>query len=182
MATRPLSPEVKDKVKAGLDRMILIIERLQQQLSSFTIPPIETSPPALLQAPKPSALLLSAPPSAPLPAPPAPQLPPQPISAPVPAQSHPPSPSVKTIEKVEHKQVYKPLRNIRKQPIKQKHRASKTVPRIRVSKSFKKCIGWPTKSSRINMRFSRDKEPDTWYTTILNSTQKLASEAIPNQT
>ncbi len=166
MAMQSLSPEVKDEVKAGLDRMILLIERLQQQLSLFTVqpilPPIETSPSA-----PPSAPLL-----APLPAPPAPQLPPQPISAPVPARSYPPSPSVETIDEVEYKQIYKPLRNIRKQPMQQKHRASKMVPRIRVSKFFEKCIGWPTKSGGINMRFSRDENPDAWYTTMLNTHAK----------
>ena len=122
-------------------------------------------------------------PSAPLPAPKLPPLPPtnppapQPISAPV---SYPPSPSIETIEEVEYKQVYKPLRNTRKQLIGQKHRASKTVPKTRVSKFFENCIGCPAKLGATNMRFSRDENPDAWYTTMLNHRQKLF-EASPYQ-
>ena len=125
-------------------------------------------------------------PAAPAAAPPSPKLPllpptnppaPQPISAPV---SYPPSPSIETIEEVEYKQVYKPLRNTRKQLIGQKHRASKTVPKTRVSKFFENCIGCPAKLGATNMRFSRDENPDAWYTTMLNHRQKLF-EASPYQ-
>ena len=36
------------------------------------------------------------------------------------------------MKEVEYKQVHKPLRNIRKQLVEQKHRAAKTVLKIRV--------------------------------------------------
>jgi hypothetical protein len=65
-----------------------------------------------------------------------------------------------------------------------KHRASKAskalkaVPTIRVSKSSENCIGWPPKSGGIYMSFSRDEEPDAWYTTMLNHMHKLTTGAI----
>ena len=60
-----------------------------------------------------------------------------------------------------------------------KHKASKAVPTIRVSKTFENCIEGPPKSGGIHMRFSRDEEPDAWYTTMLNHRQKLVG-ALPN--
>ena len=53
---------------------------------------------------------------------------------------------------------------------KQKHRASKIVSRIRDAEF---CIAWPPKVGGIYMCFSRDEEPDAWYTTMLNHKQKL---------
>ena len=45
--------------------------------------------------------------------------------------------------------------------------------------SFEKCIAWPPKSGGIYMSFSRDEEPDAWYTTMLNHAQ-LIFGALPN--
>ena len=74
-------------------------------------------PPALPQASppaqKPCALTL-------------PELPPQP-STPVTVRSYLSSPSVEVNEKVEQKQVYNSLRNIRKKLISKKYRALKTL-------------------------------------------------------
>ena len=50
--------------------------------------------------------------------------------------------------------------------------ASKTPP-------FRKCIAWPPKSGGIYISFSRDEEPDAWYTTMLNHAQ-LMFGALPN--
>ena len=130
---------------------------------------------AELQAPS------APPPSAPQPcASTPPELPPQPISAPTPvpapvpapapARSYPPSPSVETIEEVEQKQVYKPLRNVKQ--IRQKLDAAKKMPTSETP-SFEKCFGWPPKFGGIDMRFSRDEELDAWYTTMLNATDAL---------
>ena len=106
------------------------------------------------------------------------ELPPQPISAPTPvpapapARSYPPSPSVETIEEVEQKQVYKPLRNIKQMKQRRKLDATKKVPTSETP-SFEKCFGWPPKLGGIYICFSRDKEPDAWYTTMLNATDAL---------
>ncbi len=91
---------------------------------------------------------------------------------------------------MEEKQVYKiPLRNVKKQVYKiplrnvkqmrQKFGAAKKMPRIRVSKFFENCIGLPSKFGAVNMCFSRDEDPDAWYTTMLNHKQKLI-EALPD--
>ena len=45
--------------------------------------------------------------------------------------------------------------------------------------SFEKCIAWPPKSGSIYMSFSRDEEPDAWYTTMLNHAHKLMFGALP---
>ena len=86
-----------------------------------------------------------------------PELPPQPIPAPVPvpvaARSYPPSPSVKTIEEVEHKQVYKPLQDNKQ--IRRKLDAAKKIP-TRQAPSFEKCIRWSPELNNINMLLSRD--------------------------
>ena len=68
------------------------------------------------------------------------------------------------MKEVEQKQAYTPLRNIG--PMKKKLGAS-NIPVSRLP--FDEiCIGWPTKFGGSNMLFSRDKNPDTWYTTMLN--------------
>ena len=135
--------------------------------------PLYTSLPAHLAQPAaPPAAPLAAPPPAPQPcAQPTPlELPPQPITAPVPARSYPPSPSVETIEEVEQKQVYKPLRNVKQ--MRQKFGAARKVPSSQIP-SFKNCLRWLAKFGGINICFSRDEEPDAWYTTMLNYKQKL---------
>ena len=46
---------------------------------------------------------------------------------------------------------------------------------------FGNSIIWPPKSGGTYMRFSRDEEPDAWYTTMLNThANKLATRALPN--
>ena len=148
---------------ARIDRMIHLLEGLQSQLPLSSLRALAKAP---LVAQKPSAPPPSALPSAP-PAPKPcaqttpPELPPQLI----PTRSYPPPPSVETIEEVEQKQVYKPLRNVKQ--MRQKH-ASKKMPTSETP-SFEKCIGWPPKFGGINMRFSRDEEPDAWYTTMLQA-------------
>ena len=148
------------------------------RLLSIRLDPQQTLPIAQL-----SALSPSAQPSAP----PAPKLPPQPIPTPVPARSYPPAPSVEALDEVELKQVYKPpLRNIRKQPMRQKHRAAKAMPKTpRDAETFDaevfgNCIAWPPKFGGTNMRLSRDQYLDAWYTTMLNTHAKeLATQALP---
>ena len=115
-------------------------------------------------------------PRAPLPtAPPAPQLPPLPAPpAPPPKQTptYPPAPSVEALEEVECIQVYKPLRNIRKQPMRQKHRAAEAMPKKSCDDEFfvfGNIIAWPPKFGGTNMRLSRDQHLDAWYTTMLNT-------------
>ena len=140
----------------------------------------------LRRSPAPPSAPLSAPPTASPPAhkpcAPAPsELPLQLICPQIPTRSYPPSPTVETIEEVAQKQVYKPLRNIRKQTVDKKHGASIKMPRSQLP-SFENYIEGPPISGGINMRFSRDEEPDAWYTTILNHTQKLTTGAIPNPT
>ena len=113
----------------------------------------------------------SAPPPAPAPSapPPAPKLPPlPPTNPPTPADA--PTPSSDTLKEVENKQADKSLRNIRKQPNKQKHRAAKAMPKTpRDAEVFGNIIAWPPKFGGTNMRFSPDEEPDAWYTTMLNT-------------
>ena len=165
---RPFTPEEKDEFKAGLNRMILLLEGLQEKLSLYTTKPI--TPPA-------------PPPSAP---PPAPKLPLLPAPPPAPKQTpaYPPPPSVEALEEVEYIQVYKPLRNIRKQPMRQKHRAAKAMPKTpcdaEVFEVFRNIIAWPPKFGGTNMRLSRDEHLDAWYTTILNThANKLGTQALP---
>ena len=151
-------------VATALAELTNAIRRLSDQLDERGYPLV----------PQPSAPPQAAPPLFALPpAPPAPKLPPQPLSSPIPAPSYPPPPRVETIEEVEHKQVYKPLRNIRKQQMRQKH--GDTLEKVPTSEThfFEKCIGWPPKFGGIYMSFSRDEEPDAWYTTMLNHSQKL---------
>ena len=105
------------------------------------------------------------------PAPPAPKLPPLRQTP-----AYPPPPSVEALEEVECIQVYKPLRNIRKQPIRQKHRAAKAMPKTpcdaEVFEVFGNIIAWPPKFGGTNMRLSRDQHLDAWYTTMLNTHAK----------
>ena len=122
--------------------------------SAPTLSPPTSAPPSVLQ------LCTSAAPSEP----PHQQLIPAPVPAPVSAQRCPPPPSVETIEEVEH-----PLRDIR--PMNKKLGASKT-PRISRLPFDEICIGWPTKFGGSNMLFSRDENPDAWYTTMLNTHAK----------
>ncbi len=164
---RPPAP--KTDLQATLAELSKGIRRLNDQFDRLGYPP---------------ARPLAAPPPAHKPcAPASSELPPQPTSAPVPApapaRSFPPSPSVEDIEEVEEKQVYKiPLRNVKKMRQKHGHRASKKM-HIRVSKFFENCIGLPSKFGAVNMCFSRDEDPDAWYTTMLNHKQKI--EALPNR-
>ena len=136
---------------------------------------------------------------APLPAPPpAPKLPPPtqselpplptPLAPPAPKQTpaHPPPLSVEALEEVEHIQVYKPVRNIKKQPIRQKHRAAKAIPKTpcdaEVFEVFGNIIAWPPKFGGTNVRLSRDEQPDAWYTTMLNThANELATRALLNR-
>ena len=86
--------------------------------------------------------------------------------------AYPPPPSVKALEEVECIQVYKPLRNIRKQPIRQKHRAAEAMPKKSCDDEvfvFGNIIAWPPKFGGTNMRLSRDQHLDAWYTTMLNT-------------
>ena len=135
---------------------------------SSALPPVFFDPQQnrliLRRSPAPPSAPLSAPPTASPPAhkpcAPAPsELPPQLICPRIPTRPNPPSPSVETIEEVEQKQVYKPLRNIRKQTIDKKHGASIKMPRSQLP-SFENYIEGPPISGGINMRFSRDEEPD----------------------
>ena len=126
--------------------------------------PSQTSPPAPSPAPQPCAQTTT------------PELPPQPptpVPAPASARSYPPSPSVETIEEVEEKQVYKPLRNIKQMRQKQKLNAAKKMLPTSEIPCFGKCFGWPPKSGGIYNCFSRDEEPDAWYATMLNATDAL---------
>ena len=101
----------------------------------------------------PAPLELSSSPSAPPSAPPS-ELPhPQSVSVPVSARSYPPSPSVKTMKEVKHKQIS--LRNI--QQMRKKHGASKKMCTSWLP-SAEICIGWPTKYGGSDMRFSRDED------------------------
>ena len=90
------------------------------------------------------------------------ELPLQPIPAPIPARSYS-APSVETMKEVEH-----PLRDIR---LMKKKLGASNIP---VSQLLfdEICIGWPTKFGESNMLFSRDKNPDAWYTTMLNTHAK----------
>ena len=153
-------------------------DTLKELVDTYWHPP--AAPPPAAPPTAPPAAPLSAPPPASPPAqkpcaPTSPELPPQPIpapvSTPVPAQSYPPSPSVKNKDEVKEKQVYKLLRNVKQ--IRQKFGAAKKMPRIRVSKFFENCIGLPSKFGAVNIYFSRDEDPDAWYTTMLNHKQKL---------
>ena len=138
-------------------------ESLKALLSNRSLP---APPPAPPSAP-PSALQLCTQ---------APSEPPhqQLIPAPVSAQHYPPSPSIETIEEVEHKQI--PLRNIR--PMSKKLGASK-VPASRLPFDEIR-IEWPTKFGGSNLCFSRDEDLDAWYTTMLNThANELAIRALP---
>ena len=138
-------------------------ESLKALLSNRSLP---APPPAPPSAP-PSALQLCTQ---------APSEPPhqQLIPAPVSAQRYPPSPSIETIEEVEHKQI--PLRNIR--PMSKKLGASK-VPASRLPFDEIR-IEWPTKFGGSNLCFSRDEDLDAWYTTMLNThANELAIRALP---
>ena len=179
-----------DACKASLAYTNTMLDEILKELRLWQAERQQRSPTP--PSPPPSAPLAAPSPAPPQTSPPAqklcvqtttPELPPQPPTpvpapAPAPARSYPPSPSVETIEEVEQKQVYKiPLRNIRKRPIEQKHRASKTVSktvsRKCVAKFLENWIAWPPRFGGIYMRFSRDEEPDAWYTTMLNATDAL---------
>ena len=110
----------------------------------------------------------------------------KPSAPPIPKQTptYPPTPSVEALEEVEHIQVYKPIQNIKKQPIRQKHRAAKAIPKTpynaKVFEVFRNIIAWPPKFDGTNMRLSRDQYLDAWYTTILNTHRKAQQiEALP---
>ena len=79
----------------------------------------------------------------------------QPIFTPLSACSYPPSSSVETIEEVEQKQVYKPLRKI--QQTMNKYEASKKTSTSWLP-SAEICFGWPTKYGRSSMGFSLDED------------------------
>ena len=177
-----------DACAAKLDYLIELLT-LRSQQRGIAVPsappsaPLSAPTPAPAPPIAPSALLPTA-----LPAPPpAPKLPPQPIPTPVPARSYPPAPSVEALDEVELKQVYKqPLRNIRKQPIRQKHRAAEAMPKCDAENfdaeffDFENCIAWPPKFGGTNMRLSRDQYLDAWYTTMLNTHAKeLVTRALP---
>ena len=162
--------EVNAAFDARLDRMILLLKGYQKQLPLSSLQALAQAP---LVAQKPSA----PPPPASPPAPKLyaqttpPELPPQLI----PARSYPPPPSVETIEEVELKQVYKPLRNLKQ--MRQKHGASKRMRRIRNAEFLGNRVAWPPKYGGIYMRFSRDEEPDAWYTTMLQAKAHIRSYA-----
>ena len=164
-----IEAEVNASFNTRMDKIILLIEGLQQKLSTpwHLRQALQTPLPAPPPAPKPCAQTTP------------PELPPQLIPTPVPTRSYPPSPSVETIEEVEQKQVYKPLRNVKQ--MRRKHGASRRrrMRRIRNTEFFENCIAWPPKCGGTYIRFSRDEEPDTWYTTMLNHRQKLI-DALPN--
>ena len=124
-------------------------------LLSNSLPP--APPPAPPSAP-PSALPLCTPALL--------ELTPQPISTPVSAPSYPLSPSVEMIEEVEIKQIYKPLRDIR--PMSKKLGALKMTRTSRLPFDEIR-IEWPTIFGGSNLCFSRDKDLDVWYTTMLNT-------------
>ena len=107
---------------------------------------------------------LTAPPALPPASPPAPKPCAQTTPPELPPQLPPlpPPPSTDVLKEVE----YPP-----------KHKASKAVLIIRVAKSSEYCIGWPPKFGGINMRFSRDEEPDAWYTTMLQANARNRSYA-----
>ena len=162
-----------DRLEAKFDILFDLIKQTWRKPSP--IAPPSAPPPAPselppLPAPQPSA-------------PPAPKLPQ--IPAPVPARSYPPAPSVEALEEVEYIQVKKPLRNIRKRPMRRKHRAVEAMLKEFGDPDAKffvlgNCIAWPPKFGGINMRFSRDEEPDAWYTTMLNAhANELATRALP---
>ena len=133
----------------------------------------------------------------PLPAPPPaplelPLLPTPPALLPAPKQTpaYPPAPSVEALEEVECIQVYKPLQNIRKRPIRQKYRAAKSLPKTmqktprdaEVFEVFGNIIVQPPKFSGTNIRLSRDEHLNAWYTTMLNThANELATRALPNR-
>ena len=153
-----ISAEVNAKFNARFDKMLELMDQMLQKVS-LLVPP----------SAQPTAPLPSAQPSAPLPAPPAPKQTP----------AYPPAPSVEALDEVELKQVYKqPLRNIRKQPMRQQHRAAEAMPKTpRDAETFDaevfgNCIAWPPKFGGTNMRLSRDQHLDAWYTTMLNTHAK----------
>ena len=117
----------------------------------------------------------SAPPPTPAPSapPPAPRLPPlPPTNPPTLAHANAPPPGADTLKEVEYKQADKSLRNIRKQPNEQKHRAAKAMPNPCDAEVFGNIIAWPPKFGGTNMRLSRDEHLDAWYTTMLNTRAK----------
>ena len=151
------------------------LESLDEFFNTVVFNPLQNR--LILPSALPSAPPTSAPPSAlQLCTSAAPSEPPhqQLIPAPVATRSYPPTPSVESIQEVEHKQI--PLRNIG--PMKKKLGASK-MPASRLP--FDEiCIGWPTKFGGSNMLFSRDENPDAWYTTMLNTHAKAQqTRALP---
>ena len=98
-----------------------------------------------------SPALPSTPPPAPL------ELPPLPLADPP-----TPPPDNDTLKEVEYKQAYRSLRTIRQQPITQKPRASKALPKSRDTEFFvfRNYIAWPPKFGGINMHLSRDEHLD----------------------
>ena len=179
MAPPPVFLPQQDAILDRFDRLEAKFDILFDLIKQTRRKPSPIAPPT---APLPTAPLPSAPLPAPQPsAPPAPKLPQ--IPAPVPARSYPPAPSVEALEEVENIQVKKLLWNIRKRPMRQKHRAAEAMPKKSCDAEFfvfGNCIAWPPKFGGINMRFSRDEEPDAWYTTMLNAhANELATRALP---
>ena len=150
-----------DETNAALAELMKEIRRLKVRIDRLEPCAPPSAPPS---APTPTQSELP-----PLPAPPAP-----PATKQTPA--YPPAPSVEALEEVEYIQVYKPLRNIRKQPIRQKHRAAKALPKAMRktcdAEVFGNIIAWPPKFGGTNMRLSRDQHLDAWYTTMLNTHAK----------
>lgn len=107
------------------------------------------------------------------------QLIPAPIFASVLAQRCPLSLSIKIIEEVELKQIYKPLYDI--QLMRKKLGALKMM-RISWLPFDKIRIKQPTKFGGSKLYFSRDKDLNVQYTTILNTyTNELVIQALPYQ-
>ena len=160
MAPPAFSPEQEsylDAFKAEINATINSkFDEILRRLAPSALPP--TAP---LPAPLPAPLELP-----PLPTPPAPPALKLPPLRQTPA--YPPPPSVEALEEVECIQVYKPLRNIRKRPIRQKHRAAKSLPKAmqktprdaEVFEVFGNIIAWPPKFGGTNMRLSRDQHLD----------------------
>lgn len=144
------------------------IDSLNELFGNFLAPPappeLPSAQPSAPPAALPSALQLCSPAPSELPS----ELPhPHPIPAPVSAQYYTPSPSGETVEEVGY-----PLRNIKQ--MRKKHGASRKTYTSRLS-SADICVGLPTGFGGSYMCFSRDKDLDAWYTTMLSHTQKLAN-------
>ena len=114
MAISPkLEAMLRQKIKELKDELKVAFNKAFNKTFNSLKAPLPAPPPAP-KLPPPTQLELP-----PLPAPPAPKQTP----------AYPPAPSVEALKEVEYIQVKKLLRNIRKQPIRQKHRAAKAMPK-----------------------------------------------------